>query len=239
MESHLLVAGILIFFGSFIQTVTGFGMAVIAGPILIVIAPQYLPGPIILVGLFLALINVLKYKESVCLTKQKFSFLGLIPGTIVGALLLYIVDVAQLSMFIGVVVLVAVLLSLLPIKIQETPKRLTIAGFLSAFFGTSSGIGGPPMALLMQHQKSSLIRANLAAFFVVSSVLSLLMLIPVGYMSLQHVYLSLPLLPASYLGYRVAIIAINKIPEKMIRTLSLILCLIAGLCAVYSGFISM
>ena len=53
------------------------------------------------------------------------------------------------------------------------------AGFLSGFMGTSSAIGGPPMALVMQHEGSDFIRANLAAFFIVSCVLSLAMLVSI------------------------------------------------------------
>ncbi len=91
----------------------------------------------------------------------------------------------------------AVFVSLLPFRIEPTPKRMVVAGFFSGFFGTSSSIGGPPMALLLQHQEANQLRGNLSAFFLFSSMISLVIQMPVGYLNMHHVMLSLPLLPPS------------------------------------------
>ncbi|GLS91252.1 UPF0721 transmembrane protein [Psychromonas marina] len=235
MEPELIIAMLLIFTGAFIQSATGFGLAVVASPLLILLSPEYIPGPIIIVGLFLALINSFKYRATISIGGLKHAIIGRIPGSVAGGALLYYIDVAQLSLLLGIVVLMAVLISLLPIKLHPTPNRLFFAGFLSGFLGTSSGIGGPPMALLLQHQQANFIRANLAAFFVVSCTMSLLIQIPIGYMSLQHLYLSLPLLPAGYLGYRVAMLFVDRLSQQIVRRTSLLLCLIAGIGAIYSG----
>ena len=61
MDINLLTAMFLIFCGSFIQSATGFGLAVVAAPILIQLSPEFIPGPIIIVGLFLSVVNALKY----------------------------------------------------------------------------------------------------------------------------------------------------------------------------------
>jgi uncharacterized membrane protein YfcA len=116
-----------------------------------------------------------------------------------------------------------------------TPRRLMFAGFLSGFLGTSSGIGGPPMALLLQHQKVDQIRANLAAFFLMSSALSLLIQIPIGFMSIKHALLALPLIPAGYVGHKLALSVLHHLSKNIVRNLSLILCFVAGVGAVYSG----
>lgn len=239
MEPELIIAMLLIFTGAFVQSATGFGLAVVSSPLLIMLAPEYIPGPIIIVGLFLALINSFKHRATISIGGLKYAVIGRIPGSIAGGVLLYYIDVAQLSLLLGIVVLMAVLISLLPIKLQPTPNRLLFAGLLSGFLGTSSGIGGPPMALLLQHQQANFIRANLAAFFVISCTMSLLVQIPIGYMSMKHLYLSLPLLPASYLGYRVAMLFVDRLSQKVVRNSSLVLCFIAGAGAVYSGWSSL
>lgn len=239
MQPELIIAMLLVFIGAFVQSATGFGLAVVASPLLILLAPEYIPGPIIIVGLFLALINAFKYRSTISIGGLKHAIIGRIPGTVAGGALLYYIDIGQLSLLLGIIVLLAVLISLLPIKLHPTPKRLMFAGFLSGFFGTSSGIGGPPMALLLQHQQAQFIRANLAAFFVVSCVMSLLIQIPIGYMSLAHLYLSLPLLPASYLGYFVAMRFVDRLSQDLVRKASLVLCFAAGLGAVYSGLMAM
>ncbi|MFB9254214.1 sulfite exporter TauE/SafE family protein [Vibrio agarivorans] len=225
----------LIFIGAFIQTATGFGMAIVASPLLLYISPDYIPGPIIIVGLFIASINTFKYRTQISLNGLKKSTIGLLPGSCVGAAILYFIDVAQLSVLLGSTVLIAVGASLLPFKVDVTPRRLMLAGFFSGFLGTSSGIGGPPMALLLQHQNVNQIRANLAGFFLMSSSLSLMIQIPIGYMSIKHVLLALPLIPAGYAGHKLAIAVLPRISQKLVRNLSLALCVVAGLGAVYSG----
>jgi len=235
MPPELLIAMLLIFIGSFIQSATGIGLAVVTSPFLMILSPQYIPGPIVIVSLFIALVNALKYRSTISLGGLKAAVLGRIPGTITGATLLYYIDVAQLSLLLGAVVLMAVVVSLLPIKLHPTSNRLIFAGFLSGFFGTSAGVAGPPMALLLQHQKAHFIRANLAAFFVVGCIMSLAVQIPIGYMTIEHIYLSLPLLPASYLGYRVAMLFVDRLSQQMVRKASLILCTLAGFSAIYSG----
>ncbi|MFT6925166.1 MAG: putative membrane protein YfcA [Psychromonas sp.] len=238
MDINLLIAMLLIFCGSFIQSATGFGLAVVAAPLLIHLSPEFIPGPIIIVGLFLGVINSLKYRANISLAGLKYAILGRIPGTVAGALLLFYINIAQLSLLLGIIVLMAVVISLLPVKLEPTPRRLLMAGFLSGFFGASSGIGGPPMALLLQHQQANLIRANMAVFFVAGGIMSLIVQIPIGFMTLHHLYISLPLLPAGYLGYRVAQHFIDRISQQIVRRMSLVLCTVSGSGALFSGIMS-
>ncbi len=166
MDLGILLAMTLIFVGSFVQSSIGFGLAIVtAPPILFQISPDYVPAPITVVALFLSLINASHHRATISLDGLWMAFLGRVPGSIAGAFLLYWVDASQLSLWLGVLVILAVAVSLLPFRIQPNPKRMMVAGFFSGFFGTSSGIGGPPMALLLQHQEGNLIRANLSAFF--------------------------------------------------------------------------
>ncbi|WP_165366884.1 sulfite exporter TauE/SafE family protein [Aliivibrio finisterrensis] len=235
IDLGLFFAMFLIFIGSFVQSAIGFGLAIVTAPLLFLISPNYVPGPIVIVGLFLSIINAYKYKANVSFRGLGYAFLGRIPGSLLGGLLLYYVDAKLLSLWIGVVVLLAVAISLLPFRIEPNNSRMTIAGFFSGLFGTSSGIGGPPMALLLQHQEANLIRANLSAFFVVSSVISLAVQVPAGYMSLNHLYLTLPLLPASVIGYLVAMKVVDRIDKGTIRKVSLVMCSISGIAAIVLG----
>lgn len=232
MDLDLFFAMFLILIGSFIQSAIGFGLAIVAAPLLFLISPNYVPGPIVIVVLFLSSINAYKYKATVSFRGLGYAFLGRIPGSILGGLLLYYVDAKLLSLWIGIVVLLAVGVSLLPFRIEPNNTRMTLAGFFSGLLGTSSGIGGPPMALLLQHQEANLIRANLSAFFVVSCLMSLAAQIPAGYMSMSHFYLSLPLLPASFIGYLVAMKVVDRINKETIRKVSLVVCTISGVAAI-------
>jgi len=228
----ILLACLIIFIGSFVQSAIGFGLSVIAAPILFLIDPMYVPAPITICALCISILNTRRFRESLSLKGLGPAIFGRVPGSMAGGLLLVWVDAQQLSLWIGVTVLLGVAISLLPIKISPTPRRMFSAGFLSGFMGTSSSVGGPPLALLLQHQEANLLRANLAAFFVVSSLLSLAVHAPAGYLNQNHLLLSLPLIPSAIAGYSLARRWEDAINKPIMRLASLILCTIAGLSAI-------
>ena len=120
---------------------------------------------------------------------------------------------------------------------KPSPGAMLSAGFLSGFMGTSTSIGGPPIALVLQHQENDFIRATLAAFFVVSCLLSLIMLTIVGRFGVDHILISLPLLPATLAGYWVAMQTLHLISHQNLRRYSLFLCAVAGSVAILSYWI--
>ncbi len=228
----ILLAALLIFAGAFVQSLIGFGLAIVAAPLLFLLSPDYVPGPITLVALILSVANGLRYRANVSLHGLGAAVAGRVPGTLAGGALLVWMDARTLSLWLGLTVIMAVLVSLLPVRIRPTPARMGIAGFLSGFMGTSTAIGGPPMALLLQHETASLIRANLSAFFVVSCVLSLIVQVPTGYMTWRHLDLTLPLIPATLLGFWLATYWANKVTSRQIRAASLVLCALSGASAI-------
>ncbi|EHZ2655625.1 sulfite exporter TauE/SafE family protein [Vibrio vulnificus] len=235
-ETSVLLAVFLIFLGSFVQTAIGFGLAIVSAPLLIMVAPEYVPAPICLVALFISILNAFKHKSSVEIGGLKMALIGRVPGSIAGGALLVLVSTNVLALWIGILVLFAVAVSLLPFRIEPTPMRMTIAGFFSGLFGTSSGIGGPPMALLLQHQEANQLRGNLSAFFVFSSLISLLIQIPAGFFTLYHLKITLPLIPAAWLGYKLALLTTASLPKEQIRIVALTLCGLSGIGAVWQSF---
>ncbi len=235
LSSQALIAMLLIFLGSFVQTAIGFGLAVVAAPLLFMLSPDYVPAPITITALFISLLSALKHRANIELGGLKMALIGRIPGSLAGGVLLVMVSTQLLSLWLGLLVLFAVAVSLLPFRVEPTPTRMAIAGFFSGFFGTSSAIGGPPMALLLQHQEANQLRGNLSAFFVFSSIISLLIQWPVGHLTLHHLWLTIPLIPAAWLGYKLAVLTTQSLPKEKIRFGALALCLVSGLTAVYNG----
>ena len=234
---EIAVAVLVIFIGSYVQSSIGFGLAIIAAPVLFFIDPLYVPAPITMCALTLSLANASRHWHSISFAGLKFAILGRIPGTVAGGMLLYWIDQEQLALLLGISVIFAVLLSLSNIVLRPTPGAMLSAGFLSGFMGTSSSIGGPPMALVLQHQENDFIRANLAAFFVVSCLLSLIMLTTVDRFGMEQILLSLPLLPATLVGYWLAMLTLHLISHQNLRRTSLFLCAVAGSAAIVSYFI--
>ncbi|WP_026970543.1 sulfite exporter TauE/SafE family protein [Aliagarivorans marinus] len=231
-----LAAFCLVFLGALVQYTVGFGMAVVAAPLLFLLSPIYVPGPLVILALVVSILSSYENRKNISLGGLKAALIGRLPGSIVGGVLLTQIDVSELSLWLGVAVLIAVVISLLPFRVNPTPRRLAVAGFLSGFMGTSTSIGGPPMALLMQHQQADLLRANLAAFFLASSLMSLAVQIPTGYMSWQHLMASLPLIPAVILASRASKKVRRWLPPEQMRYWSLGLCAISGLTAIIASF---
>lgn len=230
-----LTAAFLIFLGSFVQTAIGFGLAIVAAPLLFLVSPDYVPAPICLVALFISLLNAFKHRTSVEIGGLKMALIGRVPGSIAGGVLLVMVSTDLLALWLGFLVLFAVAVSLLPFRVEPTPMRMGIAGFFSGFFGTSSAIGGPPMALLLQHQEANQLRGNLSAFFVFSSIISLIIQMPAGFLTLHHLWITVPLISAAWVGYKLAMMTTQSLPKEKIRIGALLLCSISGATAVWQG----
>ncbi|OBT13189.1 permease [Vibrio sp. UCD-FRSSP16_10] len=226
---------LLIFLGSFVQTSIGFGLAIVSAPLLFHISMDYIPAPICLVGLCISLFNALKYRTDISLGGLKLALYARVPGSVLGGMILLYVSASMLSLALGIFVLLAVMISLLPYRLEPTPNRMLVAGFLSGFMGTSSGIGGPPMALLLQHQEANSLRGNLSAFFVFSSFISLAVLFAVGRFTMLHVGLTLPLIPSAMLGYWAATRSVAYLSKQWMRRISLLLCLVSGSYAIWQG----
>lgn len=231
----IILGSLIVFIGAFVQTSVGFGLAVIAAPVLYFINPDFVPAPVTVAALTLSVANVVTYRDGVSIAGLKAAVVGRVPGSLAGAGLLLWLDQNLLGLWIGISVLFGVGVSLTPLRWNPTPGRMLTAGFLSGFMGTSTSIGGPPMALLWQHQDLRLVRANLAAFFMVSCLISLVILAPAGYFGLRHLWLSLPLLPVTLLGFWAAKRTLHRLPHRAIRAISLALCAASGLGAVIAA----
>ena len=234
---EIIIATVVIFIGSYIQSSLGFGLAIVSAPVLFLIDPLYVPAPITVAAFTLSLANAAKHSHSISFEGLKYAVIGRIPGTIAGGLLLLWISLKELALWLGISVLVAVLLSLTKVKFRPTPRAMFSAGFLSGFMGTSSSIGGPPMALLLQHEENDFIRANMAAFFCVSCLMSLIMLSVIGQFGLQQILISLPLMPATLAGYWLAMRTLHKISHEVLRLASLFLCAAAGTIVIVSYWV--
>ncbi len=231
-----LLAMAAIFAGSFVQTSIGFGLGIVAAPLIIHISPDYVPVPIIIIALLLSLLVTLKNRSGIEIGGLKTAMLGRIPGAILGAIALTYISASVLSLWLGITVLLSLGVNLLPFRIQPTPRRMGIAGFISGFMGTTSSIGGPPMAILLQHQEANQFRGNLSAFFLFSSFISLVFQYAVGYLNWNHIMISIPLVLPTLLGFWLGAVCAPHISKNWVRRGALVLCLVSGLGAIYQSF---
>ncbi|MDP4509024.1 sulfite exporter TauE/SafE family protein [Nonomuraea turcica] len=172
----LILAGLAVFVGAIVQGAVGFGLGLVAAPVLTLLNPELMPGAIQVVNMTLPLFTLAAEWRRVDWRGLGFAVLGRIPGSVLGALIVVYVSVYMRGIFVAVMVLVAVALTARALSVPRNGVTITSAGFVSGITGTATGIGGPPLALVYQNAKGPQIRATLAMFFFLSAAQSLAIL---------------------------------------------------------------
>lgn len=225
----LALASLVVFLGALTQSLIGFGLAVVASPLLYIVDPDLVPGPVIAMGFTIALLTLFRERGHLEFNGLQYALLGRVPGGFIGASLLLFAPQPILGLSIAAIVTVAVILSLYKFSLPVNKKTLFGAGVVSGIFGNIAAIGGPPMAILLSGKDASQFRAALSAFFIFSSTIAMVILAITGLLELKHLWLSLLLLPSVLLGYLVAGRLVGRVDKEKTKMATLVLCSISAL----------
>ena len=129
-----------------------------------------------------------------------YSNLARLPGTFLAVWALAVLSTNSLQIFIGGSVIFTMVLSSLGWTPKVNVANTLIAGGLSGFLGTSTSIGGPPMALLMKTFNPAKARGTLAATFVFGSIVSMVTLAVGGQVTTYQLKYAVLYLPLAILG---------------------------------------
>ena len=141
---ELAIATLAVFVGSALQGSVGFGFAIVAAPVLFLVDPLWVPGPIIFSALVLTSLTAIRERDAIDYRGFAWGLAGRLPGTFAGAALVSAISAEQLATPLGLLVLLAVAISASTARFEPGPRTLFGAGVLSGFMGTASSIGGPP-----------------------------------------------------------------------------------------------
>ncbi|WP_424530515.1 TSUP family transporter [Sphaerisporangium viridialbum] len=200
----LLLGGLAVFVGAVVQGGVGFGLGLVAAPMITVLDPTVMPGAIQIVNLTLPLFTLATEWRRVDWRGLGFALLGRLPGSAIGAFIVVYVSTQVLGIFVGAMVLVAVAVTASAVAIPRNGATLTAAGFVSGITGTATGIGGPPMGIVYQHAAGPRIRATLAMYFFLSAAQSLAILAAVGKLPGRSAVAGLALIPFMVAGFAVS-----------------------------------
>jgi uncharacterized protein len=128
-----------------------------------------------------------------------------------------------------------VLASFLHLKVSLNVRIKFVGGVASGVMGTAGGIGGPPLALVYQGRSGPEIRSTLAVAFVVGTGLSLIALFLSGRVGVEHVLLTLQLLPGMLLGLFSTRWIASLLDASWLRPAILAFAAASGLAAVILG----
>ena len=187
--------------GSCLQASIGFGLGMLAAPVVALVDPSLVPGTLIMLATLVTLAVTVRERESIDFSGTGWALVGRVPGTIAGALLLAAIPERALATLLAGVVLFGVLLTSLGWIPVPRPRNLMLAGATSGVLGTATSIGGPPMALMWQSSSGPKLRGTMAGFFLVGSVMSIGALAITGAVHAETFRTCALLIPAMLAGY--------------------------------------
>lgn len=192
--------GLAVALGAAVQSAVGFGLAVVAAPFVVLIAPSLMPGSLIVSALFLALWELLRNERDIDRRLLASAYGMRLLLTPLGAAIVAWAGTREIALTVGVMILVVVGVSLTPLSVRPTVPNALVAGAVSGVSGTAASIGGPFLALVLQHEPPSRIRSTLAAFFVLGSLTSIGALAIAGELTVVQVGAGLIWVPFLALG---------------------------------------
>lgn len=233
-DSYWLYAALALFFGCAVQTALGFGMALIAAPIIVLFRPEWVPAILVIVMLVLSLQNSWNQRSGLDIKKISPALICRVPGTILGAWILSQIPMQLLQVLVAGMVFFAIFVTAFAKPFPATAANLGIAGFLSGIAGTTTSIGGPPMALVMQHGASHTTRANLSIYFAFSCSISLISYQVMGLLTPEMWLIGASFIPIAFAGYFVGVKGRGWVDQRF-RSWLLLLCSASACVALYGA----
>lgn len=233
--SSLMVFGISVS-GAILQGSVGFGLGLIGVPLLVMIDPVFVPGPLLLGAFLMNLLVSHREHAAIDFIGVKWAIPGRILGAIFGALMLSLVPKDYLSLLFGAMVLLAVGMTFSGLDLAPSSKNVLVAGTFSGFMGTTSALGGAPMALVYQKQKGSRIRGTLSVIFAVGTAISMVSLVIIGRFGLREVQSALVLFPGVVVGFFLSRHTSRILDRGFIRIAVLITSALSGMFVILKNF---
>lgn len=184
-----------------LQGSIGFGAGLVAAPVIALLAPELLPALVVMLAFLVTLMVTVRERAHLDIRGAGWALLGRIPGSVLGAWLAVAMSTVALSWLVAFAVLAGVGSAFLGWR--PTPSRLVLvtAGGISGVMGTATAIGGAPMAIVWQGQPPARLRGTMSAFFLVGSLISVILLASAGAVTAGTLMAFLWLTPVVLLGF--------------------------------------
>jgi uncharacterized protein len=227
MSTYALIAPVVLV-AAFVQGSTGFGFALISGPVVGMVEPRLLP--VFLLIQMVPLNGYVTWRERHALDVPGTTWIsvGRFVGTFGGLWVLFLVPERQLSLLIGTSTVVAVVLTLLAPSFEPGKGAFLTAGLVTGVTETATGVGGPPLALVYQHQPAPVLRASVAACFLIGEVISLAVLALSHKATPDQIRSAFVLLPAVVVGALASRLVHHRLDGRLMRYVVLGFALVSG-----------
>lgn len=210
--------------GAAVQGLVGLGLGLVAAPVTMLLEPSLMPDLLLWLSLLMPMVTLLREHHEIDWPGLGWSVTARVPGTVVGLWLLVLVSERALGVAVGVVVLASVLLTARAVVLPVNRRSAVVAGLVSGVTGTATSIGGPPMALLLQHRHPRQIRSTLGVYLLLGNALSLTGLALLGRLEVATFLLALVMAPTLLVGFALSRAVHRRVPRRQVRAGVLVVC---------------
>ena len=234
LSAGLVAAFVVIILAAAVSGLIGFGLAVVAVPLLLIF---FEPVEVVVLIAFISLFTNAVIVQDSWREVETRSVLALIPWAIVGLIfgteILRSANPDYIRLGVGVIVVLSAVLLLRDVTLKSIEGRLgtVLAGASSGALATSTGIAGPPIVLLFAARglpKDSF-RASNAAYFLVLSVAIIFTLFARGIVETSELWIAAALVPAAFAGKTLGTALLKRITDAAFHKITLSVVLLTGM----------
>ena len=229
---ELAICAVAVLAGGVVQGAIGFGLSLIAVPVIGLIDPGALPATMLMLAVPFTAAMAFRERSNIDVPGFWLIAVGRLPGTAAALWLLSVITESELSIVIGIAVILAVVFSAIAPEVPLGRTTRLVAGAISGLMGTAAAIGGPPLAIAYQRRPGPELRSTLAMSFVLGSAISLVALGLSGHVEYRHLVLAAWLLPGLALGLFLATKLHRFLDKGWLRPTVLVFAAISGAVAI-------
>jgi hypothetical protein len=237
---NIIALSLIIFVASVVRGFTGFGLALVAVPLI-----QFIM-PVTDTAVFIAMINmifsVIYYRHSKAVVRDQplgrmalWTGIGVAAGTVILKFLnpAYI----QLGWGVLIIIIVVALVRGLNLHISSDRSAMTLSGLLGGLLAGATGITGPPVAIILSSMKTPREKFNaiISIFILFAVTYALIFYLISGLIRTETVILALCSVPALLAGLYTGDILVSRISQKTFTSVVYVVLVIMGLITIFKG----
>ncbi|WP_426244691.1 TSUP family transporter [Nocardioides sp. LHG3406-4] len=244
----LLLGTLVVFAATFLAGIVGFAYGLVALPLLLLVGVPL--GDVVVINMVVALASrlsvVARRHADVNWGRARLLLVGSVPGILLGIVTRSHVDTDVIQLAAGIVTLAAVAAIAAggrrPRSRESSPALVVVAGGLGGLLGVTTSLNGVPPALLLTGDRTSArtMVADLAVYFVLGNLLTLLTLSQSGQAPSDWVWSALLLwVPIGLLGSFLGVGLGPRMPYTLFRRLTLGVIVASGVASSVQAVLSL